>query len=346
MAEKQKQASAPGSPAKPAKKATPAKKETKPRFLLSTSPYLAEEDNVPRIMWSVCLALLPAIFSACYYFGLPSLVLILGCGVAAVATEIIANKLRGRGLSVGDGSAFLTGILLALTLPPSFPVWMGALGAVFAIAVGKQLFGGLGQNIFNPALLGRAFLQASFIVPMTTWSVPRPLTLDAITSATPLGSVKFDPQYILDSTLYIDMFTGRIGGCLGETSALAALLGGLLLVLFQYSDWRIPTGFLGTVFVLGGAFWIFNPAYPDPLFHLLSGGLLFGAFFMATDMVTSPVTPLGTWIFAIGAGVLLIFIRLFGALPEGVMYSILLMNALTPLINRYTRPRYFGEQAR
>ena len=232
---------------------------------------------------------------------------------------------------------------MALTLPPALPISAGVIGSVFSIAVGKQIFGGLGYNIFNPALLGRAFLQASFPVAMTTWTYPgteKYANLDAVTAATPLGQFKFEKIM----TGYGDLLSGNIGGSLGETSALAVLIGGVFLLIMKYADWRIPLSYMGTVFVIGGIFWYFSPEqYPDPVFQMLSGGLMLGALFMATDMVTSPITPLGSWIFGIGAGIVLVIIRLWGGVPEGVMYSILFMNGFTPLINRYTRPKYFGE---
>jgi electron transport complex protein RnfD len=217
------------------------------------------------------------------------------------------------------------------------------LGSIVAITIGKHVFGGLGYNIFNPALLGRAFLQASFPVAMTTWTNPNTIQLtnvDAVTTATPLGLFKFEGVL----TKHFDLLFGNIGGSLGETSAIAIIIGGVFLIVMRYADWRIPVSILGTVIVLAALFWFIDPVkYPDPLFHILSGGLLLGAFFMATDMVTSPVTVKGSWIFGIGAGIILVMIRNYGGLPEGVMYSILLMNSLTPIINRYTRPRYFGE---
>jgi len=321
-------------------KPKPVVKEKKPetRYLLSTSPHMATTDNVPKIMWTVIAALMPAVVFGAYNFGFSVLLTIMASVIAAVVTEFVINKMRGRESSVADGSAVLTGLLLAITLPPSFPKAYAAVGAVFAIAIGKQIFGGLGYNIFNPALLGRAFLQASFSVKMTTWTLP--VTIDAVTTATPLGSFKFEKVM----TPYFDMFMGKIGGCIGETSALLIIIGGVYLILKKYADWRIPVSYLGTVFVLGGVLWLINPEqYPDPVFHLFSGGLMLGAFFMATDMVTSPVTQNGTWIYGIGMGAVLIIIRLFGGLPEGVMYSILFMNAFVPLINRYTRPKFFGE---
>ncbi len=307
-------------------------------LILSSSPHLGTADSVSRIMWTVVVALVPAAVMAVYYFGWPAIAMMVTCIVAALVTEAVINYIKGESLTINDGSAAITGLLLALTLPPSFDLTSGALGAIFAIVVGKQIFGGLGYNIFNPALLGRAFLQASFPVAITTWTNPR--MLDAVSTATPLGGFKFEKI----TTALPDLLFGSTGGCLGETSAVVIIAGGLFLIINKYADWRIPASYLGTVFILGGIFWLINPAeYPDPVFHLFSGGLMLGAFFMATDMVTSPITPKGAWIFGIGAGILLIVIRLFGGLPEGVMYSILLMNAVTPLINRYTRPKYFGE---
>jgi len=315
------------------------KEKPKPQiFLLSSSPHMATVNNVPKIMWTVIAALLPAVAFSVYNFGFGVLLTVAASVIAAVATEAIVNKMRNKEITVFDGSAVLTGLLLAMTLPPGFPRAYAALGSIFAIGIGKQIFGGLGYNIFNPALLGRAFLQASFSVKMTTWVAPN--TIDAITTATPLGSYKFENVM----TPYFDLFMGNIGGCIGETSALFILIGGIFLLIKKYADWRIPVSYLGTVIIIGGLFWIIDPAqYPDPVFHLFSGGLLLGAFFMATDMVTSPVTPKGAWIFGFGAGVVLVVIRLFGGLPEGVMYSILFMNGFVPLINRYTRPKYFGE---
>lgn len=317
-----------------------------PRLLiLSSSPHQFAPQSIPKIMWSVVGALIPAVAMAVFYFGVRTLWMIFVCVLAALVTEALINRLRGAAFTIKDGSAVITGLLLALTLPPSFPYSLGVIGAVFAIAIGKQVFGGLGYNIFNPALLGRAFLQASFPVQMTTWTLPNTAKfsmVDTITAATPLGQFKFE-RILTD---YQDLLVGNTSGCLGETSALALIIGGLYLIVRKYADWRIPVSFLGTVFIIGALFWLIRPSqYPGPIFHLLSGGLMLGAFFMATDMVTSPITPKGSWIFGAGAGLILIIIRLYGGLPEGVMYAILLMNALTPLINRYTTPKPFGEVA-
>ena len=329
----------------PKKKPDPRKKLAKPdrMLILNSSPHLHTTKSVNKIMWSVIIALIPTMAMSFYYFGLQSMWMILTCVIAALATELLMNFMKGEKITIFDGSAIITGILLALTLPPSFRLSSAALGAIIAISLGKHIFGGLGYNIFNPALLGRAFLQASFPVAITTWTNPNTAKfaeIDAVSSATPLGAFKFEK--IL--TEYSDLFTGNIGGSLGETSAIAILIGGIFLLILKNADWRIPLSFLGSVAVFSGIFWMIDPVqYPNPLFHLLSGGLLFGAFFMATDMVTSPITPKGGWIFGAGAGILVIIIRQFGGLPEGVMYSILLMNGVTPLINRYTRPKIFGE---
>jgi electron transport complex protein RnfD len=347
MDEQKNENHSPATPAAaPKPKADPRDKLWKPEgrpLLISSSPHFHSPDTVPKIMWIVSASLLPAVIMGIIYFGMAAVMMILTCIIAAVITEMIANIMKGEPLTIGDGSAVLTGLLLALTLPPSLNLSSGALGSVFAIGIGKQVFGGLGYNIFNPALLGRAFLQASFPVAMTTWSYPatdKYAQIDAVTAATPLGQFKFEKVF----TAYGDLISGNISGCIGETSALAVLGGGLILFILKYADWRIPVGFLGTVFFLGGIFWLIDPQnYPDPVFQILSGGLMLGAMYMATDMVSSPITPSGTWIYAIGCGFFLIIIRLFGGLPEGVMYVILLMNGFTPLINRKTRPKIFGE---
>jgi electron transport complex protein RnfD len=254
-----------------------------------------------------------------------------------------------------NGSAVLTGVLLGLTLPPGLPLWMAALGGVVAIALGKLIWGGLGHNLFNPALVGRAFLQAAFPIAITTWAAPagplalrasnlappflRPAAVDAVTAATPLNLMKFEHQ----ATELPDLFLGNVAGSLGETSALAILLGLAWLLARRACDWRVPASLLATVAALSGLIWAVAPErFPTPGFMLLSGGLLFGAVFMATDPVTSPTTPRGAWLFGAGIGGLVVLIRLWGGLPEGVMYAILLMNAAAPLIERVTQPRAFG----
>ncbi len=314
------------------------------RIVVSSSPHILAEENVPKIMHAVIMALLPVCMVSIYVFGIRALVLIITCLVVCVATEYVCQKLAGKEPTIYDGSAAITGILLALTLPPAFPLTGAALGSVFAIAIGKQVFGGLGYNIFNPALLGRAFLQAAYPVLITIWTDPfgNPWSVEAVSSATPLALAKFEGKM----APYWDMFLGSVGGSLGETSAIAIIIGGLYLRYKGYINWKLPLGYLGTIAVFGGLFWLINPdKYPDPLYHLLSGGAMLGAWFMVTDMVTSPTTPKGQWIFAIGAGMITVIIRLFGGLPEGVMYSILLMNSITPLLNRWTKPQIFGEKS-
>jgi len=320
---------------------------TKEPFFIQSSPHVKDLDSVPKIMYAVVLSLVPAIFASFYFFRLPAMIILLSCVAACLVTESLFLWIRKRPLhSLWDGSAVITGILLALTLPPSLSPELAVIGAVVAIALGKQVFGGLGHNIFNPALVGRAFLQTAFPVAMTTWIPPVFLKIDTVTFATPLANLKFQDA-IAQGTLtpLKDLFWGNIGGCLGETSSLALLLGAVYLMARRTIDWRIPAGILVSLSAFTCLFWLISPEkYASPLFHLLSGGLLIGAFYMATDMVTSPITPLGSWIYALGIGIIIGLIRLFGGFPEGVMYSILFMNAFVPFLNRYTRPRILGER--
>ena len=326
-----------------------------PQLLLHTGPFLQRGITTPRVMLDVLIALMPLVVGSVYYFGLAALLLILASIAGAIFVEWLQKR---RELCLADGSVVLTGLLLGLTLPPTLPLWMAFLGGVTAIGFGRMVFGGLGHNLFNPALVGRAFLQAAFPTAITTWSVPgRPffdlpasnlamplmqgneLAPDVISSATPLASWKTD----LATTW--DLLSGNTSGSLGETFALLILLGGAYLLWRRAFDWRIPASILLTVALFSGALHLLGPdSYPTPWFMLCSGGLLFGVVFMATDPVTSPMSNRGTWIFGIGIGVLVVLIRLFGGLPEGVMYAILLMNAATPLINRYVQPRPFGRK--
>ncbi len=322
--------------------------------IVSASPHIKQGDSTPTIMWSVVASLVPVVASAIYFFG-PSAILVLAASTAgALAPE---SLLGGRGArSLRDGSAAITGILLGLTLPPGIPLWMAFLGGAFGIGFGKLVFGGLGQNVFNPALLGRAFLQAAFPVAITTWPVRAgnwwslrgdnfalplmsPDIPAAISGATPLGSMKFEQA----TTPGWDLVLGTTGGSLGETSGLIILVCGLYLAARQHLDWRIPVSIFGSVALLSAILHGLDAArYPGPIFMLFSGGLMLGAVFMATDMVTSPVTHRGCWIFGAGIGLLVVVIRIWGGLSEGVMYAILLMNALVPFINRATQPRIFG----
>ncbi|HSD63588.1 MAG TPA: RnfABCDGE type electron transport complex subunit D [Ignavibacteriaceae bacterium] len=310
----------------------------KTRIHLTTSPHLHSQWSTQRVMWFVTAALIPAVIAAVIFFGLSQLLIIITAVFFTNLTEVVIQSLRKRKISVYDGSAMLTGLLLALTLPPDFSLTFTAIGSVVAIGLGKQIFGGLGYNIFNPALVGRAFLQAAFPVAITTWTKPA-YVVDAVTSATPLAAFKFDK--IL--TPLTPMFWGNVGGSLGETSAVAILLGGLFLISVKIVNWRVPVSMIISLIVFGGILWLVDPVKnPDPFFHLFAGGFMLGAFFMATDWVTSPVTDKGLIIYGAAISLLIILIRNYGGLPEGVMYSILIMNGFVPLINRNTRPRIFG----
>ncbi|MBU0628626.1 MAG: RnfABCDGE type electron transport complex subunit D [Nanoarchaeota archaeon] len=299
------------------------------KLTVSTNPHIRDENSVNKIMWNVVLALVPAVIAGVYFFKIKALVVILVSVIAAVLTEIAIQKLRKQKITVKDGSAVLTGLLLALVLSPIVPWWIPFIGSIFAIAIGKQIFGGLGHNIFNPALAGRAFLVISWPAIMTTW-----LLVDGTTGATPLGLLKLGGV----NTGYLQLFLGNIGGCVGETSAIALLIGAAFLFYKKIIDWRIPAAYLGTVLIIALIFG------KDPMFHLLAGGLLIGAFFMATDYVTSPITKNGKLIFGFGCGLITMILRLFSGYPEGVMFSILLMNAANPLIERFTRPMPFGSK--
>ncbi|MFW5925630.1 MAG: RnfABCDGE type electron transport complex subunit D [Myxococcota bacterium] len=322
---------------------------------ISTAPFLHEGMTTRRVMYEVLFALLPVVIAAVYFFGLTALLTILSASLGAMITERVTSRDTSGLGTLADGSALITGVLLALTLPPSFPLWMSFLGGVVSIGLGKSIWGGLGQNLFNPALVGRAFLQAAFPTAITTWTSPQqglwsldasnlamPLMkgeVDGVTSATPLGLAKFEGELTpLEPLLF-----GNTSGSLGETSALVLLVVGAWLAARRIFDWRLVVSTLGTVAAFSALLHAIDPqAYPGALFMLTSGGLLFAAVFMVTDPVTTPVTPKGMWIFGAGAGVLVVLIRLWGGLPEGVMYGVLLMNAVTPLINRYTQPEPFG----
>lgn len=318
-------------------------------FILQSSPHFKDKDSVPKIMYAVIFSLTPAALASFYFFRFKALALIILCVIGSLVTEALFLWLRKKPFrSLLDGSAVITGLLLAMTLPPSLSLELAVIGAVVSIAIGKQVFGGLGHNIFNPALVGRAFLQTAFPVAMTTWIPPVTAKINTVTFATPLANLKFEDAVIQGTlTPLKDLFWGNIGGCLGETSALALLIGAFYLLYRRAIDWRIPAGILISLSAFTGIFWLINPEkYASSLFHILSGGLLLGAFFMATDMVTSPISSLGSWIYALGIGLVVVSIRLFGGFSEGVMYSILFMNAFVPLLNRYTRPRILGERSK
>jgi len=305
-------------------------------------------------MYSVGVALIPAMFMGVYLFGFRALWIMLLSVAVGMATEAGAERMMGRKMTISDGSAMVTGILLALNLPPTVPWWLVIVGSAIAIVIGKQIYGGLGYNPFNPALVARVILLISFPVQMTTWAKPSAAlfrTVDVVTTATPLGAMK--THLLVKGTLegfamgdLWNPFIGNIGGCIGETSFIALLIGAGFLLYRGYISWHIPITFIGTVFILSGIFWLINPnQHMNPVFHILTGGLMLGAFYMATDMVTSPVTYRGMMVFGAGCGAITVIIRLFGGYPEGVSYSILLMNAATPLIDRYMRPKTFGWRA-
>ncbi|UCF43244.1 MAG: RnfABCDGE type electron transport complex subunit D [Planctomycetota bacterium] len=321
---------------------------------VSPAPHISKPLSTRTVMIDVIIGLVFAMIAAGYYFRLYALILISTCVISSVATEWLCNLIRKNPKpteSLGDFSAVVTGIILALSVPPSLPVWAAIIGSVFSIAIGKMVFGGLGCNIFNPAMAGRAFLTACFGVLMTTWTVPATLdakmpkisadnTLSAVTQATPLAWSKQAIKTKTGTHTVNDQIqatlTGEIGGCLGETSTLALLLGGLYLLIRRTINLHIPLAVLLSASVFAAIAYLINPdAYISPLTHLTTGGMLLCAFFIATDPVTAPLTTKGMWIFGIGTGAIIMLIRIVGEYPEGVMYAVLLMNAVTPLIDRF-----------
>jgi len=337
------------------------------KYFVSSSPHIYDHESIPKIMYSVSLALLPAGVGAVYFFGLRALLMIIIGIVSAVATEGILCKIMKKPLTISDGSALLTGLLLAYNVSVQVPLWMPAVGSFFAIAVGKFVFGGLGYNPMNPALLGRAFLLASWPGHMLNFEkvIPKNGTvsgIDVITSATPLKVIKEAKDVLQNQSLFPiekvneakqaflelsdsigNLFWGKVGGCIGETSVFLLLVGAAFLMYKRYIGWKIPFSYIATVallsWVFGGKDGLFSGFV---MFHIFSGGLILGAFFMATDMVTSPVTFRGRIFFGIGCGIITVLIRQIGGYPEGVSYSILLMNLLTPMLDRWTKPRVFG----
>ena len=339
-----------------------------PKIGIRTSPYIRKAPTVAEIMRNVVYALLPLAAYATYQFGISALALMLVTVFACIATEHLFCKLSDKKTTITDASAIITGLLLAMTLPPGFPLWMGAVAGFTAIALGKTLFGGLGFNVFNPALVGRAFVQAAFPVSITTWTpalaanrfvefIPSSLALpfmkpeataqwttqvsiDGFSGATPLALMKF--QGIMTDSY--ELFMGFTEGSTGETSSLLIIICGLYLVFKKMLDWRIPVAvILGTVISAEFFYLLDSTKYPSPAFMVFSGGLMFAAVFMASDMVASPVTPLGIFVFGLLVGFLTVIIRLFGGLTEAVMYAILFANAATPLIESYTQPHIYGE---
>lgn len=320
-------------------------------LIVSVSPHVRGKETVSRIMWTVNLSLLPAFIMSVYYFG-PLAAYVTGlCILSAVISEHVYQTSLNKQSTIGDGSAFLTGLLLGLNLPPSVPFYIPVIGSFVAVIITKLLFGGLGYNVFNPALIGRAFLLISFPKLMTIWSEPTAkfVALDAKTTATPLGILKEEGLARLievfgdKGDLYMSLLTGNTAGCLGETSVIALLIGAALLFYRGYITWHIPFSFLATVGVMAWAFGGDAGFFTgDPVIHLFSGGLILGAFFMATDYVTCPSIRKGQVIFGIGCGAITMMIRLKGGFPEGVMFAILLMNCFAPLIDRSVKSSLFG----
>ena len=321
---------------------------------VSCSPHISGPLSTRSVMIDVIIGLVPAMAAAGYYFRIHALILIPTCVICSVATEWLCNLIRKKSSSLDDFSAVVTGIILALSLSPSLPVWAAVIGSVFSIAIGKMVFGGLGANVFNPAMVGRAFLTVSFGGLMTSWTVPATIDakmpkiapeniVSARTQATPLAWSKMAIKNKLGAKIYNDKqfkatLTGEVGGCLGETSTIAILIGGLYLLIRRTINFHIPLAVLISAFVFAAvAYLIDSDAYVQPFFHLSSGGLLLGAFFIATDPVTAPLTRRGMWIFGIGVGTITMLIRIVGEYPEGVMFAVLLMNAVTPLIDRFCK---------
>jgi electron transport complex protein RnfD len=325
-------------------------------FTVSGSPHIHGDDSTKKIMYGVVIAMLPAMLVSVYYFGLGAIRVLVLAVAASLFFEWLIQKYLIKGpLTITDGSALVTGILLAFNLPSNLPGWMIIIGALIAIGMAKMSFGGLGKNVFNPALVARVFLLISFPVQMTSWPKPSPITkgiVDTVTGPTPLGIVKEGltaetpktmSQLASEIPSTMQALIGDMGGSMGEVSAIALIIGGLYMLYRKIISWEIPVSMLLTVAVVSGILWGINPEqYADPVFHLLTGGMLLGAIFMATDMVTSPMTRGGQLVFGFGVGLLTILIRIWGAYPEGVSFAILLMNAVVPLINRGFKPRRFG----
>lgn len=315
-------------------------------LIVSISPHLHKKDeSVSKIMWMVVFSLIPAGIAGVFIFGINALWVIVSAILSALITEAILAVLTKRKVTILDGSAFLTGLLLAYNLPPKVPLWLPLVGSVFAIAIGKRVFGGLGQNIFNPALVGRVFLMASWPTYMVTFTSPLPagagLNYDAVTSATGLALLK--EGKLLENISYLDLFLGKRAGCIGEVCILVLLLGAAFIFARGYISWHIPLSFIFTCGIFTYVFGLKGGLFGGNwLFHILSGGLILGALFMATDYVTSPLTRKGQVVFGIGCGLLTAIIRLWGGYPEGVSYAILMMNAATPIIDRYTKNRIYG----
>jgi Na+-translocating ferredoxin:NAD+ oxidoreductase subunit D len=325
---------------------------------VSPSPHEQSPETTRKLMSGVVIALLPALAASIYYFGVGAIIVTLTSVISCIAVEYLVSKyiLKVKP-SISDGSAVVTGLLLAFNVPSNLPVHIIIIGAIIAIGVAKMTFGGLGNNPFNPALVGRVFLLISFPVQMTSWPVPSGFKTgytDAVTGATPLGLLSEGVKNgetvsaIMEKVpSHMQMFYGQMGGSMGEVAALALIIGGIYLLWKKIITWHIPVSILLTVTVFTGILWLADPLkYADPVFHLLTGGLMLGAIFMATDYVTSPMTHKGMIIYGIGIGIITVLIRTFGAYPEGVSFAILIMNAFVPLLNMYIKPRRFGKEVK
>ena len=325
-------------------------------IVISASPHVHSDRTAKILMYDVILALVPAFLVSLYVFGIGALVVTSVAIISCMVFEYLIQRfLLKSEITITDGSAFITGILLAFNVPSNIPIWMIILGSLIAIGVAKMSFGGLGYNIFNPALVGRVFLLVCFPVQMTSWPLPvvnNTTLVDAITGETTLGIIKEGLLYGETMTTLsakipstIDLLLGITGGSVGEMSGLALLLGGFYLLIRKVITWHIPITILVTMAIFTGIYWVIDPEqFANPMIHILAGGAILGAFYMATDLVTSPMTKKGMIVFAIGIGVITVVIRLYGAYPEGVSFAILIMNAFVPLINNYFKPRRFGNQ--
>ncbi|KAF5067536.1 Electron transport complex subunit RsxD [anaerobic digester metagenome] len=306
-------------------------------FVVSGTPHVRSKESIQSIMRDVIIALVPASVMGIYYFGLKALMLMVAAIVSAVFFEWLYQKLLKKPITISDLSAVVTGLLLAMNLPAAAPIWVAIVGSAFAIIFAKQLFGGLGQNFINPALAGRAFLLASYPTEMTSWTSSGNFGVDAVAVATPLAHLKGG---VMPDASFTDVLVGNIGGCLGETCAIALIIGGIYLIAKHVINWKVPVIYIATVFILTAL--IGRKGLRVPVYEIFAGGLMLGAFFMATDYASSPVTSKGQIIFALGCGLLTTLIRIFGGYPEGVSYSILIMNLTVPLIERLTEPTIFG----
>ena len=325
---------------------------------ISGSPHVHTDTSVKQLMYGVVYAMIPALLVSIYFFGLGAVKVILLSVVACMLVEYLLQKyVLKTTITITDGSALITGILLAFNVPANLPSYILLIGAIVSIGIAKTSFGGLGKNLFNPALVGRVFMLISYPVQMTSWPIARPIfgggaITDAITGPTPLGIMKEGlamgktvQDIMPEIPNYVNqLMTGYQGGSLGEVSALALILGAIYMFYRKIITWHTPTAYLGSVVIFFGILWLIDPTkYVDPMFHLLTGGMMLGVFYMATDMVTSPMSPKGQLLFGAGAGILTILIRVFGAYPEGVSFAILIMNAFVPLIDRGFKPKRFGE---